>query len=132
MQVSWILKKRYYGETLQFFTGLLYESSSLAFDDNSGSPDSSSWRTSEGAPWVKHNPSGAGSCVKLGYNSRTWEWRLMDADCGESKPYICEITQSKYELLCVCLYCMLLFHLVLEISQSSVWLRKNIPEKAEI
>ena len=32
----------------------------------------------------------------------------------------------------VCLYRMFLFHLVLEISQSSVWLRKNIPEKAEI
>ncbi|XP_072169938.1 LOW QUALITY PROTEIN: uncharacterized protein [Diadema setosum] len=93
-EVSWWLKNMGMTESKEFFTGLVYQSDTLSFDDGSGGPDSTSWRSSEEAPWVKHYPAGAGSCVTLGYNSRTWEWRLMDSGCDTSRPYICEIAQT--------------------------------------
>nr|XP_054772191.1 SCO-spondin-like [Lytechinus pictus] len=93
-EVSWLFIKRGESESIEYLTGLLYESSTLSFDDGIGAPDATSWRTEEGAPWVKNYPAGSGTCVGLAYNGKTWEWRLINVDCTDSMYYICEITQT--------------------------------------
>ena len=80
------------------FTGMKYVSSSVDFDDGSGSP---TWGSYD--PWKNNYPTSLSGdeCVTLMYNHATWEWKLGNKDCNDSYGFICEITQGKCVLLVI-------------------------------